>query len=194
MQAYGLQQGLQGCLARTREIHRSSCQSCANTLALRSRQHARRSHVAVSAAERDLNGITANGASSNGAPMNGAGLNGNGAMPAGEHIQAHSRLQGLGEASNISAKLMPFLLRLAHITWGSYRDVFAVNSPSPYMSCQCIRECTRVRNMQGVSARFMHASSSSRAALLTLRRCKAEGVHSDDALEQSAVGLTLWKV
>lgn len=119
MQAYGLQQGLQGRLARTSEIRRSSRQSSANTLTPRARHHARRSHVAVAAAERDLNGSTANGASSNGASVNGSGLNGNGAMPAGEQIQAHSRLQGLGEASNISAKLMPFLLRLAHITWGS---------------------------------------------------------------------------
>lgn len=46
---------------------------------------------------------------------------------------------GLGELATISAKLMPFLLRLAHIT------------------------------------------------------CKAEGMHSDEALEQSGVGLILWK-
>lgn len=112
MHAHGLQQGLHGCLHSHPRACSTASQRALSFQAAKPERHARRVHAAAAVAERDLNGVIANGASSNGASPIGSRASGNGALPHGERVRA----QGLGESSNISAKLMPFLLRLAHIT------------------------------------------------------------------------------
>ena len=105
---------------------------------------------------------------------------GNGAVLTDGPPQEAARPQGgLGELAAIPPVLMQWLLRLAHIMCDTCYDLDGISARHDLLyeplSCHVISSALEVRCM-------------------ALCRCKSEGVHSDVALEQSAVGIGLWKV
>jgi hypothetical protein len=113
---------------------------------------------------------------------NGTVPSGNGAVLTAAPPHEAARPQGgLGELAAIPPVLMQWLLRLAHIMCANCSALYCILARHDMFRNPCCQLTSYETHLQEIGC-------------TALCRCKSEGVHSDVALEQSAVGIGLWKV